>query len=87
MKSLRQRNLAALAFCFYRQRQGALLDRAGAKGDNLGAWGIIDNSVAMLAALLRIHFPLNAEGKIASQAIRITPRAPDVQQLNQEKLR
>jgi hypothetical protein len=50
-----------------------------------GLWS--DNSVAMLAALLRIHFPPDAEGKIASQATRIAPRAPDVQQLNQDKLR
>jgi exosome complex RNA-binding protein Rrp42 (RNase PH superfamily) len=50
-----------------------------------GLWS--DNSVAMLAALLRIHFPLNAEGKVASQATRIAPRAPDVQQFNQDKLR
>jgi hypothetical protein len=41
----------------------------------------------MLAALLRIHFPLNAEGKVASQEPRIAPRVPDAQQLNQDKLR
>src|SRR3984893_4428805 len=50
-----------------------------------GLWS--DNSVAMLAALFRIHFPLNAEGKVASQEARIAPGAPDVQQLNQDKLR
>src|ERR1700726_5229092 len=50
-----------------------------------GLWS--DNSVAMLAALLRIHFPLNAEGKAASREPRIVPGTPDVQQLNQDKPR
>jgi len=50
-----------------------------------GLWS--DNSVAMLVALFRIHFPLNAEGKVASQEPRIAPGTPDVKRLNQEKPR
>jgi hypothetical protein len=50
-----------------------------------GLWS--DNSVAMLAALFRIHFPLNAEGKAASQEPRVAPGTPDEQRLNQDKLR
>jgi hypothetical protein len=49
-----------------------------------GLWS--DNSVAMLAALFRIHFPLTAGGMVPPQP-RLAPRAPDVQQLNQDKLR
>ena len=49
-----------------------------------GLWS--DNSVAMLAALFRIHFPLTAEG-MAPPPPRLAPRAPGVQQLNQDKLR
>jgi hypothetical protein len=49
-----------------------------------GIWS--DNSVAMLAALFRIHFPLTAGGMVPPQP-RLAPRAPDVQQLNQDKLR
>jgi hypothetical protein len=41
----------------------------------------------MLAALFRIHFPLNAEGKVASQEPRIAPGTPDEKRLNQDKLR
>jgi hypothetical protein len=50
-----------------------------------GLWS--DNSVAMLAALFRIHFPLDAEGKVASQEPRIAPGIPDEERLNQDKLR
>jgi hypothetical protein len=50
-----------------------------------GLWS--DNSVAMLAALFRIHFPLTAEGMVAPPQPRLAPRAPDVQQLNQDKPR
>ena len=50
-----------------------------------GLWS--DNSVAMLAALFRIHFPLTAEGKVAPPQPRLVPKRPDVQQLNQDKLR
>ena len=49
-----------------------------------GLWS--DNSVAMLGALFRIQFPLTAGGMTAPPAPRLAPRAPDVQQLNQEKL-
>jgi hypothetical protein len=49
-----------------------------------GLWS--DNSVAMLAALFRIHFPPTAGGMVPPQP-RLAPRAPDVQQLNQDKLR
>jgi hypothetical protein len=52
---------------------------------HLGIWS--DNSVAMLAALFRIHFPLTAGGMIVPPPPRLAPRAPDVQQLNQDKLR
>jgi hypothetical protein len=47
-----------------------------------GLWS--DNSVAMLAALFRIQFPLTAEGTVAPAQPRLAPRAPDVQQLNQD---
>jgi hypothetical protein len=50
-----------------------------------GLWS--DNSVAMLAALFRMHFPLTAEGKMTLPASRLAPRTPDEQQLNQDKLR
>jgi hypothetical protein len=50
-----------------------------------GLWS--DNSVAMLAALFRIHFPLTAGGMVAPPQPRLAPRAPDVQQLNQDKPR
>ena len=50
-----------------------------------GLWS--DNSVAMLAALFRIHFPLTAGGMVAPPQPRLAPRAPDVQQLHQDKLR
>ena len=49
-----------------------------------GLWS--DNSVAMLGALFRIQFRLTAGGMTAPPAPRLAPRAPDVQQLNQEKL-
>ena len=50
-----------------------------------GLWS--DNSVAMLGALFRIHFPLTAEGKIAPPPPRVLPGTPDLQQLKQDKLR
>jgi hypothetical protein len=50
-----------------------------------GLWS--DNSVAMLGALFRIQFPLTAGGMMAPPQPRLAPRAPDVQQLNQDKLR
>ena len=34
--------MAAMAICLYRQRPGALLDRAGAEGNYLGARGIME---------------------------------------------
>jgi hypothetical protein len=40
-----------------------------------------------LGALFRIHFPLTAGGMVAPPAPRLVPRAPDVQQLNQDKPR
>jgi hypothetical protein len=43
--------------------------------------------LAMLAALFRIHFPLTAGGMVAPPQPRLDPRAPDVQQLNQDKPR
>jgi hypothetical protein len=49
-----------------------------------GLWS--DNSVAMPAALFRMHFPLTAEGKMAPPPPRLLPGAPDKQQLNQDKL-
>jgi hypothetical protein len=50
-----------------------------------GLWS--DNSVAMLAAIFRMHFPLTAGGMVAPPQARLAPRAPDVQQLNQDKAR
>jgi hypothetical protein len=50
-----------------------------------GLWS--DNSVAMLAALFRIHFPLTAEGKIAPLGPRLAPIAPDIERLSQDRLR
>jgi hypothetical protein len=50
-----------------------------------GLWS--DNSVAMLAALFRIHFPLTAEGNIAPPSPRLAPRTPDLEQLSRDKLR
>ena len=50
-----------------------------------GLWS--DNSVAMFAALYRMHFPLNAVGFPASSQRPSVPRAPDTQKLNQDKLR
>jgi hypothetical protein len=41
----------------------------------------------MLAALFRIHFPLTAGGMVAPPAPRLAPRAPDLQQLNQDRPR
>jgi hypothetical protein len=40
-----------------------------------GLWS--DNSVAMVAALFRIQFPLTTEGMIAPPPPRLAPRAPD----------
>jgi hypothetical protein len=50
-----------------------------------GLWS--DNSVAMLAALFRMHFPLTAAGNMAPTPPRLAPTALDTQQLNQDKLR
>ncbi len=48
-----------------------------------GLWS--DNSVAMLGALFRIHFPLTAEGTVAPPQRSAAPGAPDLRQLNQDK--
>jgi hypothetical protein len=48
-----------------------------------GSWS--DNSVAMLAALFRIPFPLTAEGLMAPPQRTSAPKAPDLQQMNQDK--
>ena len=45
-----------------------------------GLWS--DNSVAMLAALFRMQFPLTGEGKAAPPPLLRAPKAPDLQQLN-----
>jgi hypothetical protein len=50
-----------------------------------GLWS--DNSVAMLGALFRIHFPLSAEGRLTPPPPRLAPSTPDVEQLKQDKLR
>jgi hypothetical protein len=44
-----------------------------------GLWS--DNSIAMLAALFRIHFPLTGEGRMAPPALRLAPKAPDLERL------
>jgi hypothetical protein len=49
-----------------------------------GLWS--DNSVAMLGALFRIHFPLTAQGKIAAGSSRLVPGTPDLEQLKLDKL-
>jgi hypothetical protein len=49
-----------------------------------GLWS--DNSVAMLAALFRMHFPLTAEGEVASPSARIAPKASDIEGLKQDRL-
>ena len=50
-----------------------------------GLWS--DNSVAMLAALFRMHFPLSAEGRMAPPAPRLAPRTPDLNRLKQDNPR
>jgi len=50
-----------------------------------GLWS--DNSVAMLGALFRIHFPLTAAGELAPSPPRLAPSTPDAEQLKQDKLR
>jgi hypothetical protein len=50
-----------------------------------GLWS--DNSVAMLAALFRIHFPLGAESKLAPLPPRLAPSTPDLEHLKQDNLR
>ncbi|HZS16370.1 MAG TPA: hypothetical protein VFA51_00395 [Candidatus Udaeobacter sp.] len=50
-----------------------------------GLWS--DNSVAMFAALYRMHFPLNAAGLSASSRRPTVPKAPDIEKLNQDKVR
>jgi hypothetical protein len=47
-----------------------------------GLWS--DNSVAMLAALFRMQFPLTAGGKVAPPPSLRAPKAPDLQNLNQD---
>lgn len=47
-----------------------------------GLWS--DNSVAMLAALVRIQFPLTATGKLAPPPALRAPKTPDLQNLNQD---
>jgi hypothetical protein len=49
-----------------------------------GLWS--DNSVAMLAAIFRIHFPLTAEGQIAPPPPRLAPKTPDLEGLKQDRL-
>jgi hypothetical protein len=43
-----------------------------------GLWS--DNSVAMLAALLRIQFPITAAGNIAPLPLHRVPNTPDLRQ-------
>jgi hypothetical protein len=50
-----------------------------------GLWS--DNSVAMLGALFRMHFPRMADGKVAPPQRSSAPRAPDLQQMNLDKPR
>ncbi len=49
-----------------------------------GLWS--DNSVAMLAAIFRIQFPLTAEGQIAPPSPRLAPRTPELGQLKQDRM-
>jgi hypothetical protein len=48
-----------------------------------GLWS--DNSVAMLAALFRMHFPLTAGGMVAPPQRPTAPKSPDLQQLKQDQ--
>jgi hypothetical protein len=48
-----------------------------------GLWS--DNSVAMLAALFRMHFPLTADGTVAPPHRPTAPKSPDLQQLKQDQ--
>jgi hypothetical protein len=50
-----------------------------------GLWS--DNSVAMFAALFRIHFPLTAKGEIAPPPLRLVPGTSDPEKLSRDKLR
>jgi hypothetical protein len=50
-----------------------------------GLWS--DNSVAMLAALFRMHFPKTAQGVVAPPSPRLAPSTPDLEELKQDKLR
>jgi hypothetical protein len=50
-----------------------------------GLWS--DNSVAMLIALFRMHFPLTAQGQVTPPSPRLAPSSPDIEQLKQDKLR
>jgi hypothetical protein len=50
-----------------------------------GLWS--DNSVAMLAALFRMQFPLTGAGTVAPPSSLRAPKAPDLQQLNQDTAR
>jgi hypothetical protein len=49
-----------------------------------GLWS--DNSVAMLAALFRIQFPLAAEGRVAPPSPRLAPGTSDLERLKQDRL-
>lgn len=48
-----------------------------------GLWS--DNSIALFAALFRLHFPLNAQGINVLPSTAQIPKAPDVEHLNKEK--
>ena len=49
----------------YRQRARTVLGRARPEGDHFRSWRIVegDNSIAIFAAIFRLHFPLNAHGE------------------------
>jgi hypothetical protein len=49
-----------------------------------GLWS--DNSVAMFGALYRMHFPLNAHGRVSPSQRGSLPRASDTRKLNEGKL-
>jgi hypothetical protein len=72
-------------FVYSGNARTALLDCQGAKGylwGHRGLWS--DNSVAMLAALFRMQFPL-AEGRAVLPPQRATvPGSPDRQEMNQD---
>jgi hypothetical protein len=84
-----QGNLATVEICLYRKKRPGTCWIVRVPKEIIwghgGLWS--DNSVAMLAALFRIHFPLTAEAKIAPPAPRFAPRTPDLERLGQDKLR